>query len=281
MPSTRTASWAPATVFSRLIATGRITPGNSTRLRTGRMINMSSGRPGALLASAPSFDVAMGIFVASCWSWFMSVLMGSSLVRGFISGGPAATAGSHRRGAGRPAPTARVPAPVGARIVRKGSPVVAVSCRPAGSAGRVRPGSPARPGARTSSMRSAGTPGSATSISTCSVPAYTSTGGSHRGCCRRSAGCTARRKNCRCRRSAWSSLSTASAHIHERISRRFIVAAACLIAACTPKWGRLVAMQPGRGRRADQVLLEEMLRCSTKLSKARMMAGSLKKYFML
>ncbi len=144
LPSTRTASWAPATVFSRLIATGRITPGNSTRLRTGRMINMSSGRPGALLASAPSFDVAMGIFVASCWSWFMSVLMGSSLVRGFISGGPAASAGNHRRGAGRPGPTARVPMPVGARTVRKGSPVVAVSCRPAGSAGRARPGSPAR-----------------------------------------------------------------------------------------------------------------------------------------
>src|SRR5512139_1421395 len=47
LASVRTASWAPATVLSRLIATGRITPGNRTMLRTGRTISMSSGRLGA------------------------------------------------------------------------------------------------------------------------------------------------------------------------------------------------------------------------------------------
>src|SRR6188474_555219 len=61
LASVRTASWAPATVFSRLIATGMTTPGKSTMLRTGRMISMSGGNVGVWRASADASGTGLGL----------------------------------------------------------------------------------------------------------------------------------------------------------------------------------------------------------------------------
>src|SRR6185503_6417181 len=67
LASVRTASWAPATVFSRLIATGMTTLGNSTMLRTGRMISMSGGSVGAGGVSAGAAVAGVGFsFVLMC-----------------------------------------------------------------------------------------------------------------------------------------------------------------------------------------------------------------------
>src|SRR4026208_155906 len=59
--SVRTASWAPATLFSRVVAPGMPTPGKSTMWRTGAMISMSGGNVGAWRASADASGTGVGL----------------------------------------------------------------------------------------------------------------------------------------------------------------------------------------------------------------------------
>ena len=107
--SARTASWAPATVLSRLTATGITTPGNSTRLRTGRMISMSSGSPGARFASAGLRSVPAWVMGCSCGGvrgWTRPEV-GAASPDSMAAGSVARRPGCRRRGSGRHSVVAR------------------------------------------------------------------------------------------------------------------------------------------------------------------------------
>ena len=220
MPSVRTASCAPATVFSRLIATGRITPGNSTMLRTGRMISMSSGRLGAA-------DV-----VAVAWP-LTEALLCVVLRRHVLSF--ACALGSQRRASSscrQPFTALRgdqFPLAVAERETALEAAIGNLESldRESVRATRQRPftadhdfarSEHAAPCAR--AARRAVRPRPAPGRRSCRRPPAAPTGAA-RGC-----PAVARRKNCRCRRSACSSRSTVSAHIHVRGSRRLIARAA-------------------------------------------------------
>ena len=207
--SRRAASCAAARERSRPIASGNTTPGKRTTLRTGRMISASAGNG----REAPSRG-ASPAGAAAPLRGPASALTGVSLVviSSFIGFPVLRRCRIRQPSTHSLVPASNRPSGKGMRRSKKpyGISSRRTSRRDSTNGMRRSARTTSMPGSYVISMRSAATPGNATTTMISRSSSNTSTGGSHTACVRPE---TVRRKNCRCMRSASSNSSHACAHI--------------------------------------------------------------------